>query len=105
MDFNPTPTNMTELLVMSLAVVACVLLLRKRYDSNMPLLFYFFLILFMNMSDRSLNPFLMYGGLGLALLLRFEFMGGSFVKVTSFFVTGTLSLIIWSMLSDVMMTA
>ena len=34
MYFNATPTNMTELLVVCLAVVSIIMLLRKRYDSN-----------------------------------------------------------------------
>ena len=102
MDFNPTSTNMTEVLVMSLAVVAAVLLMRKRYDSNVPLLFYFFLILFMNLSDRSLNLYLMYGGLTLAMILRFEFMGAAFAKVVAIFTTASLCLIIWFMIQDVL---
>ena len=102
MEFNPTATNVTEVLVMSLAIIAAVLLMKKRYDSNMPLLFYFFVILFSNLSDRALNPYLLYSGLALALTLRFEFMGNAFVKVVAYFTAGALCLIIWSMMSDVM---
>jgi hypothetical protein len=101
MDFNPTSTNLTEFLVACLAVVAAVVLLRKRYDSNLPLLFYFVVILFSNMSDRELNPYLLYTGLVLAMLLRFEFMGGSFAKVVASFSTVALCAMIWMMMSDV----
>src|SRR5258708_35158699 len=74
MVFDATPTNMTEILVVALAVVALIMLMRKRYDSNLPLLFYFFAVLFTNAFDRPVNPFVMYGSLAFALLLRFEFM-------------------------------
>jgi hypothetical protein len=94
-------TNLTELLVACLAVVAAVLVLRKRYDSNLPLLFYFTVILFSNMSERELNPYLLYSGVILAMLLRFEFMGGSFAKVVAMFSTVALGVIIWTMMSDV----
>jgi hypothetical protein len=98
---EPTSTNLTELLVACLAVVAAVVLLRKRYDSNLPLLFYFVVIMFGNITDRELNPYLIYTGLVLSMLLRFEFMGGSFAKVVATFSTVALCIIIWSMMSDV----
>lgn len=105
MEFNATSTNITELLVASLAVVAAVLLMRKRYDSNLPLLFYFFAILFTNMAaDREINPYLLYSGLALALVVRFEFMGSGFAKFVAFCATLSLCLIIWSMMSDVLVS-
>jgi|SRR4051794_14280790 hypothetical protein len=101
MEFSATSTNITEILVAALAIVALALLMRKRYDSNLPLLFYFVLIVFMNMSDRELNPYLLYFGLITALVLRFEFMGTGFAKFVAILTTGSLGLIIWSMMSEV----
>ena len=101
MEFNPTSLNVTELLVVALALVATVVLMRKRYDSNMPLLFYFVLILFSNATEREINPYLLYAGLMLAMLLRFEFMGGGVVKFVAFMTTATLMVIIYAMVSDV----
>ena len=101
MDFSATSTNITELLVVALAVVAVVFLLRKRYDSNIPLLFYFFLVIFTNTSERSLHPALLYGGLALALLLRFEFMGTGFSKFIAFLANTAICIIIYSMVTDV----
>jgi hypothetical protein len=101
MDFQATPTNMTTLLVVVLAVVALIAVLRKRYESNLPLMFYFVAVLFCNMSDREINPILLYSGLGFAALLRFEFMNRGFAKVISFFATGSLSLIIYVFLAEV----
>ena len=101
MAFNATSLNVTELLVVALAVVAALVVMRKRYDSNLPLLFYFVLIVFSNMSDREVNPYLLYAGLILAMILRFEFMGGGFVKFVAFMTAASLAIIIFAMVSEV----
>jgi|SRR5581483_8430340 len=100
MYFNPTPTNMTEILVVAIAVVAVFMLIRKRYDSNLPLLFYFVAVIFTNAADRPVNPTIMYGGLAFCLLLRFEFMGSGFSKFVAFLANAGLVLMIWVMMSD-----
>ncbi len=102
MYFNATPTNMTELLVVCLAVVAVIVLLRKRYDSNLPLLFYTLAVVFTNAADRPVNPAILYGGLAFCLLLRFEFMGVGFSKVVAFLASAGLVLMIFVMMSDVL---
>jgi hypothetical protein len=99
--FNPTSLNVTELLVVALAVVAAMSVMRKRYSSNLPLLFYFVLVMFGNMSDRAMNPYLLYAGLILAMFLRFEFMGGGFVKLVAFLNSASLVVMIFLMVSDV----
>lgn len=101
MDFDANSLNITELLVASLAVVAIVLLIKKKYDSNLPLLFYFVALLFTNMTDRSVNPYLMVVGLGFALLLRFEFLNPGFTKVMAGLTTVTLSVIVYVFLVEV----
>lgn len=101
MDFNGTPLNMTTLLVISLAAVALFFILRKRYDSNLPLLFYFVAVLFTNLTDREVNPYLLYTGLIFALLLRFEFLSPGFSKVIAFFAGGSMGLIIYVFLVQV----
>jgi hypothetical protein len=101
MDFQGTPLNMTTLIVVSLAIFAVVMVLRKRYDSNLPLLFYFVAVVFTNASDRGLNPFLLYGGLAFALLLRFEFLNNGFSKLIAFVATGSMCLIIYVFLAEV----
>jgi len=100
--FDATPTNMTEVLVVCLAIVAIVMLLKKRYDTNLPLLFYVVALVFTHLVDRPVNPLIMYGGLAFALLLRFEFMGGPIVKVVGFGTLGGLFTMVWAMVSDVL---
>jgi hypothetical protein len=96
-----TPLNLTTLLVVALAMMGVIMLLRKRYESNLPLLFYFVALLFTNMTDREVSPTLMYIGLVFALLLRFEFMSTGFAKVVAYLTTGTMSLIIYVFLVEV----
>ena len=105
MDFNATPKNMTEVLVLCVAVVAIIMLLRKRYDSNLPLLFYFLAVVFTNAADRQVNPAILYTGLAFCLLLRFEFMGGGFSKFVAFLANAGLVVMIWVMMTDVLTLA
>lgn len=102
MYFNATPVNMTALLICCIAVVSIVMLIRQKYNTNLPLMFYFFALVFANSFDRPVDPFMMYGGLAFVLLLRFEFMGPGFTKLIAFCANVGLGLMIWSMLSTAM---
>ena len=76
-------------------------LLRKKFDSNLPLLFYFVALVFTNMSSLSVNPYLMITGLALALVLRFEFMGAGFTKMVAYLTAGALGLIVYVFLVEI----
>ena len=102
MYFNASATNITEILVVSLAVVSIIMLLKKRYDSNVPLLFYSLAVMFTNGADRQVHPAILYGGLLFCLLLRFEFMGKKISKAVAFLANTGLVLMIWRMMSDVL---
>ena len=80
MYFDATPMNMTILLVVALAIIAIFLLIRGRYDSNVPLLYYSAALALSVMTDRGLPLILLYSGIAFALVLRFEFMGKGFTK-------------------------
>lgn len=99
MDGNPL--NLSTLLVAALAILAVFFLLRKKYDSNLPLFFYFVAVIFSSVTDRDVNPYLLYSGLAFALLLRFEFMNQGFARVVAFFTMGTLCLIVYVYLSEI----
>jgi hypothetical protein len=100
-EFNANSQNITALLVVSLAVVAMFLLMRKRYDSNLPLLFYFIALIFTNMSEMTVNPYLMVVGLAFALLLRFEFMNPVFTKLVAGLATASMGVIVYVFLVEV----
>ena len=101
MDLNATSENITALLVASLAVLAMIFLMRKKYDSNLPLLFYFIALIFTNMSDKTVNPYLMVVGLAFAMLLRFEFMSPGFSKAVAFLATASMGVIVYVFLVEV----
>ena len=98
---DATPLNIIALLVVALAIVALIVLLQKHYESNFPLLFYFVAVVFTSMSERTVNPILLYGGLGLTLLVRFEFLNNSFSKVMGYLATTALCGIILVFLAEV----
>jgi hypothetical protein len=100
MYFNATPANFTELLVVCVAIISIIMLLKKRYDSNLPMLFYFLAVIYTNVTDRQVNPAILYGGLAFALLLRFEFMGSGTSKFVAFLANAGLVLMIYVMMSD-----
>jgi hypothetical protein len=100
-DFDANSVNITTLLVASLAVVAMFLLMRKKYDSNLPLLFYVIALIFTNMTDRTVNPYLMVVGLAFALLLRFEFMNPGFTKLVAGLATISMGVIVYVFLVEV----
>ena len=102
MYFNASPKNITELLVVSLAVVSIIMLLKSRYESNIPLLFYSVAVMFTNGVDRQVHPAILYGGLLFCLLLRFEFMGKKISRAVAFLANVGLVLMIWSMMTDVL---
>ena len=101
MDFQATPLNITTLLVIALAVTALVYLFQGRYDSNLPLLFYSAAMLLTTLTDRSLNTYLLYSGIALALILRFEFMGKGFAKFINVLTVSTIGLVVLSFLDQV----
>jgi hypothetical protein len=101
MSFNATPSNMTTLLVCVLAFVALFFLLRGRFDSNLPLLFYSAALVLTSMTDHSVNTYLLYAGLASALVLRFEFMGKGFTKVVGFVTGALIALVMLSFLDQV----
>ena len=100
MYFDATPLNMSTMLVIAVAVVALVFLFKGRYDSNLPLLFYGVTLSLISMTDRSLNPYLLYPGIAFALVLRFEFMGKGFTKFIGILNTFAISLIVAAFLAD-----
>ncbi len=93
---------MVAVLVSSLAIVAILMLMKKRYDSNIPLLFYFFAVPFTSMFERPIHPAILYGSLAFALLLRFEFMGVGFTRFIAFLTAVGLSVMTYALLSETM---
>jgi hypothetical protein len=101
MDFQATPLNMTTMLVITLAIVTLVLLFKGRWDSNLPLIFYSAAFVLTTTTDRTLNAYILYIGIALALVLRFEFMGKGFTKFVGFLNISAIGLVTLSFLDQV----
>jgi len=91
---------MVAVLISVLAVVGINMLMRKRFDSNVPLLFYFFAVPYTSLFERPIHPIVMFGSLGFALLLRFEFMGPAFMKFIAFLAGCGLCAMLYMLLSE-----
>jgi hypothetical protein len=101
MYFDATPTNMTILLVVALAIIAIILVSRGRYSSNLPLLYYSAALTLSTTTDRGLPPILLYSGIALALILRFEFMGKGFTKFIGIATSLAMGLTVLAFLDEV----
>ncbi len=101
MYFDPTPTNMTILLVVALAIIAIVMVSRGRYTSNLPLLYDSAALTLSTTTDQGLPPILLYSGIALALILRFEFMGKGFTKFVGFVTSFAMGLTVLAFLNQV----
>ena len=96
---------MVAALISALAIVGISMLIRGRYDSNVPLAFYFFAVPFTTLFQRPIHLGILYGGLGIALLLRFEFMGSGFTKFIAVFAAIGLGVMICALLSIAIVVA
>jgi hypothetical protein len=64
-------------------------------QSNIPILFYIALIAFMQSTEGSVPFWLICTGLGLGLILRFEFMNNGFTRFVKFLEIGALGVMLY----------
>lgn len=69
--------------------------LRNWLDSNVPIIFYVLLILYMQANDGAVPFWLICTGCGLALILRFEFMNSAFSRGIKFLELGALAAMLY----------
>ncbi|MDP2998525.1 MAG: hypothetical protein AAB654_07135 [Acidobacteriota bacterium] len=80
-----TMFNFVTLVLMGLTVWLGVSRQNTKLGTNWPLFYYVFLVGYLKVFEGSLDPYMVYVGVVSALFLRFEFIGGWFLK----FVRGT----------------
>ena len=85
MDFKATPYTVTTALMVAFALFVIYVRMRNWMDSNIPLFFYLLMIVYMRAVDGIVPLWLMGAGLGLTLVLRFEFINTWLTKVVKFF--------------------
>ncbi len=74
MDFRATPLNVLALILIAFAIYTLYFLSKKRLDSNLPLIFFAAVFVFLRYSATEIHPYVLAGGIGIALAIRFEFM-------------------------------
>jgi hypothetical protein len=84
----------TALLVVG-ALFVVYLRIRNWFDTNVPLIYYGIMIVYSNALDGLLQPWVVYFGVILALLLRFEFMNLQFTRVIKGVEMLVLASIVW----------
>lgn len=72
--------NVVALLLIAFAVYVLYFLAKKRLDSNLPILFFIGLAIFVNFSGWTVDKYVFAGGLAMALMLRFEFLNNAFTR-------------------------
>lgn len=101
MGFRATPLSISTLLLIALDVWVIYMLTRRKSDSNLPLIFYLFLFVYTRVIPDSMNSYLFFAGVVLALILRFEFMNRFFTKMVLLAEMCALLLIGWILLGQV----
>ncbi len=81
MDFRATPLNVVALLLIAFAVWVLYFLSKRKLDTNLPLVFFGAVFVFLRYSETEIHPYVFLGGAALALLVRFEFMNRFFTTL------------------------
>lgn len=73
--------NITTALALAITIWMIAVRIRSRSESNLPLFYYLGVVVFSYLFPGVLEPRWIYAGVVTALFLRFEFMGGWFLKI------------------------
>lgn len=87
--------SVTTVLMAALALYVIFTRLKNWLESNIPILYYIFLIIYMKAVDGSVPLWLSLAGLSCALIMRFEFLNEFFIKVMKFIEIAILAVIIY----------
>jgi hypothetical protein len=87
--------NVTTALLVVGALFIVYLRLRNWFDTNVPLIYYGLMVVYTNALDGLLKPWVIYFGVALALLLRFEFMNVQCTRAVKSFELLVLAVIVW----------
>lgn len=75
-----TTFNVVTAIMVGLTVWLAFWRYNKPLESNWPLFYYLALVIYSKAFAGALDPYWVFTGVVSALLLRFEFMGGAFLK-------------------------
>lgn len=100
MHFRGTAESMFMMLLVALAIVVLHSLVKRKLESNLPLLFYAAVIVFMSATDRAVDAPLVLCGLAATLTLRFEFMNREVTNVARLVAMAALGGIVFQFVTD-----
>lgn len=95
MGFTSTPLTVTTALLVAFAAFVIFIYVKNWLDSNIPIMFYVVTIAYMKAVEGTVPFWLSAAGLGLALMLRFEFMNASVTRFMKFLEICALAAIIY----------
>ena len=87
--------SVTTVLMAVMALYVIYTRLKNWLESNVPILYYIFLVIYMKAVDGSVPLWLSLAGMCCALILRFEFLNEFFTKAMKFIETAILAVIIY----------
>jgi hypothetical protein len=87
--------SVTTILMAALALYVIYTKLKNWLESNVPIFYYVFLVIYMRAIEGSVPIWLSLAGMCCALILRFEFMNELFIKVVKFIEMAILAVIIY----------
>ncbi len=96
-----SPSNITTAVMCGLAVWTIICRFRFPPDSNWPMIFYLLVVIYHLWFPGRLNQFVVYAGVLSTLFLRFEFMGGPFMKFVRAVDVGVLGFVAFQFASAV----
>jgi hypothetical protein len=88
-------SSVTAVLIIAFGVFVMYTQWKNWFDNNFSVIFYVVFFLFMKSIDGIVPNWLMLGGFGLALILRFEFMNNGFTKVVKYLELGALGTMLY----------
>jgi hypothetical protein len=87
--------SVTTILMAILGLYVIFTRLKNYLESNVPIYYYVFLVIYMRAVEGSVPLWLSLAGLGCALILRFEFMNEVFIRIVKFIEFAILAVIIY----------
>jgi hypothetical protein len=81
MYIRPTAFNVLTVVMMLLTAWVIWARFTKSLESSWPLVYYLGIVIYLKAFEGALDPYWVYVGVVSGLFLRFEFMGGLFLKM------------------------
>jgi hypothetical protein len=88
-------SSVTAVLIIAFGLFVMYTQWKNWFDNNFAVIFYVVFFTFMKSIDGVVPNWLMLGGFGLALVLRFEFMNNWFTKVVKYLELGALGTMLY----------